>query len=412
MRKGTKSCLECRNKKIKCIFQTNDARICVSCKAKGKTCVEQKKVLLQKPTQQSSKTTLEERVAQLEALLHSQASVGGTHPSPLIFVSNQTSHGSPEGSEVFQRERWQEAPGLNVPIEAVNSQGSASARTDNSRIIDPVGSIFNNAIWKQKGAGSGLDTSLSNGSDHTSHGNFDQDLLTRSSRICDELCRDLPSPRLIASILSATCSWWDTWRTVGNWLRESMAQKNVHTLQEFVNWTLASSDPPFASLGVLCIAISLEQLHASLHEHIIRQLPRSPGELFHEYFDRVYRLIINNNGYSNSRAGIEAIIMSSKTFMNLGLLKMTWILNHRAISHAQLLGLHRPHRILPDETASQMTSRQETWFSLCQNDLYTSLLLGLPYATDGKIISSSFYGARGTLKYFFLSTSKTICSSH
>jgi hypothetical protein len=87
--------------------------------------------------------------------------------------------------------------------------------------------------------------------------------------------------------------------------------------------------------------------------------------------------------------------------MNLGLLKMTWILNHRAISHAQLLGLHRPHRISLDETASQMASRQQTWFALCQNDLYTSLLLGLPYATDGKMISSTVYGEPGTLEFFF-----------
>ena len=149
------------------------------------------------------------------------------------------------------------------------------------------------------------------------------------------------------------------------------------------------------------IAISIEQLDANLHGHIIRQLPHPPGELFHDYFDRVNRLVINHNGHSTSRAGIEVIMKSSKILMNLGLLKMTWILHHRAISHAQLLGLHRPYRISSDETVSQMNSRQDTWFSLCQKDLYISLLLGLPYASDGSTISANVYGRPGTLGCLF-----------
>lgn len=94
-------------------------------------------------------------------------------------------------------------------------------------------------------------------------------------------------------------------------------------------------------------------------------------------------------------------MVSALIFMNLGLLKMTWLLHHRAISHAQLLGLHRPHRLSPTETASQMANRQETWFMMCQYDLYTSLLLGLPSATHGRMISSSVYGTSGTVKFFF-----------
>lgn len=179
-----------------------------------------------------------------------------------------------------------------------------------------------------------------------------------------------------------------------------MAEKNIHTLQKFVAWALTSSEPPFAALGILSVAISLQQLDPKADEHIIRQLSHPPGVLFHEYFDRVNRLVINQNCYSTSRAGIEVIKMSAKTLMSLGLLKMTWILNHRAITHAQLLGLHCPHQISPNETVSRMSSRQVEWFTLCQHDLYISLVLGLPYANDGKLISSSVYGAPGTLTFF------------
>jgi hypothetical protein len=178
-----------------------------------------------------------------------------------------------------------------------------------------------------------------------------------------------------------------------------MEQKNLTSLQEVVNWALMSSDPSIAAVGILCVAISLQQLNSITHSETIAQLPQTPGALFREYFDRVNRLVINDNVYSTSLAGIEVIKMSCQIFMNLGLLKMTWVLNHRAISHAQLLGLHRPHWNSTEETKSQMGVRQETWYTLCEHDLYTSLLLGLPYATDGKLISPTIYGSRGTSKY-------------
>jgi hypothetical protein len=133
-----------RNKKIKCVFRVDDNESCVTCKAKGKSCVEQKKVLVQKAAKPSSQTPLEERVAQLEALLRSQAGVAVS--SPQTLASNRTSPGSPENFETSQRDPWQDASGLQSLVEAVNSQGHTSARTDIPRIIDPVGSIFNNAI--------------------------------------------------------------------------------------------------------------------------------------------------------------------------------------------------------------------------------------------------------------------------
>jgi hypothetical protein len=103
--------------------------------------VEQRKV----PRQGSSKTshvatTLEERVAQLEALL--QTSRSAALPSPQTVVSTQ---GSPEFDGVEAEDRG-EAPGLRDSADLVNLPGSVNGHSDVSRMADPVESIFNNAL--------------------------------------------------------------------------------------------------------------------------------------------------------------------------------------------------------------------------------------------------------------------------
>ena len=72
--------------------------------------------------------------------------------------------------------------------------------------------------------------------------------------------------------------------------------------------------------------------------------------------------------------------------MNLGLSKKCWLLFHRAISYSQLLGFHRPERLSPAETDEERHRRNQSWLSLCTGDVFTSLILGLPYAGNARTI--------------------------
>lgn len=72
--------------------------------------------------------------------------------------------------------------------------------------------------------------------------------------------------------------------------------------------------------------------------------------------------------------------------VNLGLNKKCWVLLHRAIAYSQLLGFHRPERLSAGETEVERYRRNQSWLFLCSGDVYTSLLLGLPYAADGRTI--------------------------
>merc|ERR1712093_346347 len=72
MRKGTKSCLECRRRKIKCTFEPERTAICNECYARGSTCIDQEHGDIQTYTQsnaEQSTYSLRERVSQLEGLV-------------------------------------------------------------------------------------------------------------------------------------------------------------------------------------------------------------------------------------------------------------------------------------------------------------------------------------------------------
>ena len=77
MRKGTKSCIECRRRKIRCTFEEGRTSICNECFARGSTCIDQEhadaisftnppSVLQQKDDQNA---VLKDRVTYLEDLV-------------------------------------------------------------------------------------------------------------------------------------------------------------------------------------------------------------------------------------------------------------------------------------------------------------------------------------------------------
>lgn len=77
MRKGTKSCIECRRRKIKCTFEPGRTSICNECFARGSTCIDQEHGDVSSFTNHSSSSTskdeqniaLKERVTYLEDLV-------------------------------------------------------------------------------------------------------------------------------------------------------------------------------------------------------------------------------------------------------------------------------------------------------------------------------------------------------
>lgn len=103
-------------------------------------------------------------------------------------------------------------------------------------------------------------------------------------------------------------------RPLGPWLSGSFGDRKNSTLPDLVLWALNSSDPSIIGLAILCVAVSLQQLDTIVHQYIIRQLPRLPGALFQEYFEKVNRFIISDSDYAGTDEGIDAMVLSATIY--------------------------------------------------------------------------------------------------
>lgn len=97
--------------------------------------------------------------------------------------------------------------------------------------------------------------------------------------------------------------------------------------------------------------------------------------------------------------GLGVGVLAAKLLMNLGLVKKAWLLIHRNISYGQMLGLQSQQHS-QDDSDTAISCRERTWLYLCEMDLYTSLLIGLPYAANASTIHSDLHVRRGTTLWF------------
>jgi hypothetical protein len=131
MRKGTRSCYECRKRKVRCIF-TYHSTTCEGCTAKGRRCTEQKREMLGDVLE--TKDSLRERIARLESIIEaSRSSNGNTSVVPL----SSSEDGPSSSGEVPTKS---DKAGYQTPLIAKHSPG------DSPQSIDPIVTLFDNAI--------------------------------------------------------------------------------------------------------------------------------------------------------------------------------------------------------------------------------------------------------------------------
>ena len=137
-----------RKRKVKCVFEADNVK-CLTCTARGTKCMTQTKVLWQNQGQATITTaskdiSLEERVAQLEVLLISQASRGNSVSIPQDGNASHETPNTSDNPEGHQRNS-EKASDISEYVSSVHTTSFASP-VDISTPMEPVGSLFNNAI--------------------------------------------------------------------------------------------------------------------------------------------------------------------------------------------------------------------------------------------------------------------------
>ncbi|KAJ5848095.1 hypothetical protein N7455_012052 [Penicillium solitum] len=338
IRKGTRSCWQCKHRKVRCNFASDSDQSCKECLARGLPCRSQELPEPENP-RESDRTYLNERMARVENLLETLlVRVGGggsqQRDSKSLLDSVET---SPESS--------QSSPPIVAPATATPS-------ADNT----PLLSRFDNQVL-------GFQRSDTVASDFTSYTTINRDW----GRLRRELLALIPSEKTLKIISEASSIWWI--------MRVQVFDDYDKTLLSSSVQELAHSHPTAVGKAVLWIALCLQQLPSGLDLPSL-ELPCLPCLLAEECVNRVSTFVCSDDSIVSCIDGLECLVLRGLILSHGGRLRSAWLCNCRAANIAQLIGFHRAEPA-PNESAAYQHRATFIWRHILIVDRHFALILGV-----------------------------------
>ena len=381
MRKGTRSCQECRRRKIRCVFESN-AQICNGCAPRGSECIEQNlgdsRVL---PL--DKRKNVRDRLGQLEGMvgqiLHKLDAKDGSN-------TDSSERDAAEALRSLQSELMPLSTGFSgtststpppkVEMAAASDVLDSALHPSNHFKNAPLLSLFDNAILSHSGQdspGSSQPNSL------TSSQQASKDKNSQALRSLKALA---PSFEVLTVVVRASEASLPLWLTIIPELMDGVCstpeEYTMDDLRDKIWQSLHSNGLAVVAKVLLVFAILIQQLPVSFN-HTRASLPVSPEALEDYYVRPVEKLLASDEGLASS--GLDAVTcmcLQGKFYMNVGKPGKAWLTNRRAMAFAQLLGMH--HRELGRSPDKQSSRKHILWLGIWQHDRICSLILGLPYS--------------------------------
>ncbi|KAJ5902088.1 hypothetical protein N7495_002616 [Penicillium taxi] len=346
MRKGTKSCSECRRRKIRCTYNSDCPDACNECRLRGSKCITQEHGSEDPhivPSAQAERYSLRERVTYLENVVKDLVKrlddTAGTKSSPERTAASDLTPSSIECDKL----------------------GPSSERIEHA----PVMQLFDNYVVSRREDSS---------SDDQFAGAKDMSVKARAVRI--ELLALFPHEQDIRKILSAGSKIWCIWEEEYPELR--------HIFSIGANACESTVAPAEIAKALVCLCLSLLQSPPDFNFGDLRA-PLDIQEFTSRCMEAVDRLVVRDDDYAATLPGIECSELVAKYHLNEGRLRKCWLVTRRTIEFAYLAGMHLSTRTpQPGDTLFQR--RLKTWCLLGFTDRTISLILGLPYG-----IAENFY---------------------
>ncbi|KAE8374978.1 hypothetical protein BDV26DRAFT_299935 [Aspergillus bertholletiae] len=285
MRKGTRSCLPCRCRKVRCSY-TSDSKFCVNCAKRGESCVPQGDI---------------------------QTDCGGAQ-----LASEHTEHKDVPNSHLSffnaldQLRQWVQLPHSSAistllpPISGADTE--LRQAVNDPRIIQsedaPVMKLFNNLrMGRTIHIASNGDTCLV----PDSRQNADHNESSKAALV--QMLLVLPSDAEIQSIFQSRSRWWETWRQS---FGLGWGESEDKTLESFATRAICTANPSLLGSLLVCFALS-----SGDHDR---------------YLKSVEKWIMNENNFTG--LCLLSALQPSRA----------WSVFRTAITRLQLAGIHKTHR--------------------------------------------------------------------
>ncbi|KAI0399548.1 hypothetical protein F4802DRAFT_32265 [Xylaria palmicola] len=357
VRKGTRSCWECRRRKIRCLYPSEDAAVCINCESRGTNCVsqefadEQTSAPDRRVTQRLGR--VEEMLEKLvEKIMPGSYTTDRERPTSASSASADAvepesdagscpfSVGKPPMFDLLEplRERGEELPAVCPSVELPTPAPSHH----DTFVIDPKYTNVSKKLY---------------------------DLIPCQQDL-NALAAASPAASFVVSFLAR-------YRDVAAGRTEEASSI----------WTIPppSSHPAVLAKRLMQLANCIQQIQPTTPVKLAS--PESTRCLMVKYVLAVSDLVAYNDDLIGYAEGLETLALLSLYHANAGNLRKAWLLLRRAISVAQLMGVDRwgdkPLKSAnPTSNPSTRIGAKALWFRLNFTDRYLSLLLGLPAGTD------------------------------
>ncbi|KAI9686302.1 MAG: hypothetical protein M1820_010658 [Bogoriella megaspora] len=365
-RKGTRSCWECKRRKIRCIFTLPTDSSCSYCRRRGGKCVSQQ-YSEQVSTALKRSLDIGDRMTRVESLIEDLARrVGGADVQEL------------EGSVIA-------SPGPQTDFaEDTPPYGRGSARRH--RVRSGAGSRA------QAGPHYGLQSGLQSDQQLSVQSVPPSRLLSHQQSTLDpssegiskletlsrELHRSLPSQKDLETICQARSHDSVLFSEMLTTPYSTIDQHNPRSAHDLLHIPPPKEHPVLIARYMLQVATLLQHLHK------VENLSEPRRVIAKKLAEKAISLVTTNDELLGFLECLECVMLESWYYTHSASLRRGWLANRRAMLIAQLMGLDRSGgrvQVLDPDTKSDP---HVMWFRIVYFDRHLCLLLGLPQGSGDR----------------------------
>ncbi|OHE90582.1 hypothetical protein CORC01_14129 [Colletotrichum orchidophilum] len=366
VRKGTRSCWQCRKRKIRCEFASNEEQTCNGCQARGAVCVSQE--FTDDEPSGPPERGLAQRLGRLEELMVKLADKMGPEASS-VNKSNPTTpsvEGSLRASDPHATPENSAWPPVSATAAAVSASISGPA---------PHQSALDSPAAKQPLVGSKYD------------------------KICREIHSVFPSLQDVKTIVQS--SRGPIFVLIVFYSYQDILEGKSQPTSSLTAIPDVAKHPAVLAKHLLQLTICLQQLPPCFDPSQLEIGLKGSIQDTMAAWAAAASAVTSNDELVGSAEGLECLILEGFYLVNSGNLRKAWLAMRRALSLAQLMGIERDgSRPLkscdPATDPSTMPSSHSLWSRINSCDRYLSLLLGLSAGSQDNSFMSEPFLARDT----------------
>ena len=331
MRLGTKSCAECRRRKIRCVLQQGQT-VCDSCVAHDTQCLAQQPKSGPPPASNGVSDDIKKRLAELEQMVsqvHGPMSLTNDSPATSIGRGSKT-----EASPVSLNASTAFTTPPHLGSEGYSSgsvPGNASVHQDEPEALAtfadaPLLSLFNSTNLARRAI---------------SVPDVDVGTNQRTENLISTARQLMPSHYAVRSVIQEVGKFFGLWSPCSYGPDNSLhIQANmVDEAYDFMQQALQSSKPSLVAKAVLFWAHCIQQLPCRSACH--KLLPSNLIALATEYTNLASTMLFVSASRGDNIDGIEAKYMLYKLAIDLGKPRLAWTAAKAAVESCLMLGFHR-----------------------------------------------------------------------